>query len=113
MTNEAVATAKNIRRTPMKVRHVLQLVRGQRVDKAFAILQFTPNFAADDILNVLKSAAANANNGWGADADELVVRECYADHGPRMKRFRPGPMGRARPILKLLSHITVVVGDAE
>jgi len=108
---EAVAVAKNIRRTPLKVRHVLGLVRGQKVDKALAILQFTPNFAAEDILKVVKSAAANAENGWGAGTDELVISECYADKAAVMKRFRPGPMGRARPILKFLSHITVVVSD--
>lgn len=109
---EAVAVAKNIRRTPLKVRHVLHLVRGKRVDEAMAILQFTPNFAAADILKVLKSAAANAENGWGASAEELRIHECYADRGAVMKRFRPGPMGRARPILKPLSHITVVLSDA-
>lgn len=110
---EAVAVARNIRRTPLKVRHVLKLVRGKRVDEAMAILKFTPNFAAEDILKVLKSAAANAENGWGAEPYELWIGECYADRGAVMKRFRPGPMGRARPILKPLSHITVVVSDAE
>lgn len=109
---EAFAVAKNIRRTPLKVRHVLELVRGKNVKDALAILQFTPNFAAEDILKVVKSAASNAENGWGAGPEELVIRECYADKAAVMKRFRPGPMGRARPILKFLSHITVVVADA-
>ena len=110
---EAAAVAKNIRRTPLKVRHVLELVRGKRVDQAMAILQFTPNFAAEDIMKVVQSAAANAENGWGAEPGELVIRECYADKAAVMKRFRPGPMGRARPILKFLSHITVVLSDIE
>lgn len=109
---EAVAIAKNVRRTPLKVRHVLGLVRGKKVDEAMAILKFTPNFAAEEILKVVKSAAANAENGWGAGPDELRIDECYADRGAVMKRFRPGPMGRARPILKPLSHITVVLSDA-
>lgn len=111
--NEACAVAKNIRRSPLKVRHVLGLVRGKPVDQAMAILQFTPNFAAEDILKVVQSAAANAENGWGAEPRELVIRECFADKAAVMKRFRPGPMGRARPIQKFLSHITIVLGDAE
>lgn len=110
---ESFAMAKNVHRTPLKVRHVLQLVRGKRVDEAINILKFTPNYAATDILKVVESAAANANMGWGADAEELVISECYADHGLRMKRYRPGPMGRARPIQKMLSHISVVLQDAE
>jgi large subunit ribosomal protein L22 len=110
--NEAVAVAKNIRRSPLKVRHVLGLVRGKQVDEALAILQFTPNFAAEDILKVVQSAAANAENGWGAEPKELVISECFADKAAVMKRFRPGPMGRARPIQKFLSHITVVLSDA-
>jgi large subunit ribosomal protein L22 len=109
---EAFAKAKMVRRTPMKVRHVMQLIRGKRVSEALAILQFTPNFAAKDIYKVVKSAAANAETGWGAGPGELVISECHADCAGRMKRFRPGPMGRARPILKLLSHISVVVSDA-
>lgn len=109
---EAAAVAKNIRRTPLKVRHVLELVRGKKVDQALAILKFTPNFAAEDIFKVVRSAAANAENGWGAGPEELVICECFADKAAVMKRFKPGPMGRARPILKFLSHITVVVADA-
>jgi large subunit ribosomal protein L22 len=109
---EAYSQAKMVRRTPMKVRHVLQLIRGKNVAQSLAVLQFTPNFAAKDIYKVLKSAAANAEMGWGASPEELVVSECYADCAGRMKRYRPGPMGRARPILKLLSHITVVVSES-
>lgn len=109
---EALAQAKTIRRTPLKVRHVLSLVRGKPVDKALAILEFTPNFAAKDVYKVVKSAAANAQDGWGADPEELVIHECFADQAVRMKRYRPGPMGRARPIQKLLSHITVIVRQA-
>jgi large subunit ribosomal protein L22 len=112
VTAEAFAIAKSVRRTPLKVRHVLSLVRGQKVNRALDILKFTPNFAADDIFKVVKSAASNAENGWGAGMDELVISECYADKAAVMKRFRPGPMGRARPILKFLSHITIVVADA-
>lgn len=108
---EAVAVAKNVRRTPLKVRHVLQLVRGKNVQQAMDLLSLTPNFAAADILKVVRSAAANANQGWGADPHELEIVECYADRGAVMKRFRPGPMGRARPILKPLSHITVVLAN--
>jgi len=105
------ATAKTVRYTPRKVRLVLDLIRGKDVNEALAILQFTPNHAAKAVYKVVKSAAANATNNNGLNADDLYVKACYADEGLVMKRFMPRAKGSAAQILKRTSHITVVVSD--
>lgn len=109
---EARAVAKFVRMSPRKARFVLAAVKGKRVSEAIDILRFIPNHASEPILKVLKSAAANALDGWGAGADELKVHNIIADGGPMLKRIRARAQGRAYRILKRTSHLTVVLLEA-
>lgn len=108
---EARSIAKYVRMSPLKVGVVLDLIRGKAVKEAFAILQFTRRDAADVIYKVLKSAVANAENNLELDADNLIVAEAYAGPGPTLKRFRPMDHGKAFPIHKRTSHITIIVRE--
>ena len=103
------AQARFVRMSAKKVRPVLDLVRGEPVQTADEILQFTPREAARAIRKVLKSAAANAVNNDSLPLDELFVAACYADEGPTIKRFRPRARGRATRINKRTCHITVIL----
>lgn len=109
------ATLRNIRVAPQKVRLVVDQIRGQKVDRAREILRYSRKRAAYYLDRVLLSALGNADvkSEGQVSAEELVVAECYADEGPRLKRFLAGPMGRARPILRRMSHITVVLGPEQ
>ena len=107
------AVAKYIRISPSKVRIVLNLIRGKKYDEAVAIVKNTPNFATESIIKVLESAGANAENNLGLSKSELIVAEAYADGGPSLKRYTPGSHGRAKPILKRTSHITIVLDSKE
>jgi large subunit ribosomal protein L22 len=112
ITPEARAIARYVRVSPTKARRVLNTIQGKYVDQALGILQFTPNRAARAIAKVLRSAAANAADGWGAEPDELKVSRMVVGAGPTMKRIQPQPMGRAFRILKRSSHIEMAVQDA-
>lgn len=107
----AKAVAKYVRMSPLKVNVVLDLIRGKDVKEAMAILQYTQKDAAAVISKVLKSAAANAENNFDMDMDALYVAECHVGAGPTIKRFQPHAQGRAFPILKRSSHVTVVVAE--
>ncbi len=107
------ATAKYIRRSTRKTRLVTQAIVGRPVEEATAILQFMPQSAARDVANVLKSATANAENNHDLPADELFVAEATANEGPTIKRWRPRAQGRAFPINKPMTHVTVVVENRE
>ena len=107
------AVAKYIRISPSKVRIVLNLIRGKKYDEAVAIVKNVPNFATESIIKVLESAGANAENNLGLSKSELIVAEAYADGGPSLKRYTPGSHGRAKPILKRTSHITIVLDSKE
>jgi large subunit ribosomal protein L22 len=93
-----------------KVRQVLDLIRGQDVDRAAEILSLGDREAAVTVGKVLASAVANAVHNDGLDAEELFVSACYADEGSTLKRWRPRARGRATRIRKRTSHITVIVG---
>ena len=108
---EVKATAKHIRRSPRKIRLVMDVVRGKRVEEALAILKFLPHGAANEILSVVKSAAANAENNYQMAPEDLYIKAIFADEGPTVKRFRSRSRGMAAPILKRTSHITVVVEE--
>ena len=110
---KAHAQAKFIRQSPNKVRRVLDLVRGLPVEEARHVLDLTQRRSADYVRKVLDSAVANAEHNLALDADELFVSETFADEGPTLKRWRPRARGRATPIHKRTSHITVVVSDDE
>jgi len=108
---EVKATAKFVRISPRKVRVVVDLIRGKKIQEALAILRYTPKRASEAITKVLKSAAANAEHNQQANQDELFVAAAYVDQGPTLKRFQARAMGRADVLRKRTSHITVVVGD--
>lgn len=108
---EVRAQARNVRIAPMKVRRVVDLIRGLPTEEARAVLTFTPRGASAPTLKVLDSAVANATNNHGLDARSLVVASAYVDEGPTMKRIKPRAQGRAYRIRKRSSHITVVVAE--
>ena len=110
---EARATAKTLRIQPRKARLVLNLIRGKDAEEAVAICKFLSNKGGQMVGDVLKSAIANAVNNHDMDEDKLYVKECYANEGVTMKRFRPRSKGMAHPINKRTSHITVVVAEKE
>ena len=107
------ATAKYLRGSTRKARLVTAVIKGRPVEEAAALLRFMPQHAAKDIARVLKSAAANAENNHNLAADELRVVDARADKGPTIKRWRPRAQGRAFPIHKPMTHITIVVADRE
>jgi large subunit ribosomal protein L22 len=107
------ATAKYVRGSTRKARLVTEAIRGRSVEQATALLKFMPQHAAKDVAGVLKSAAANAENNHNLATDELVVLDARADKGPTIKRWRPRAQGRAFPIHKAMTHITIVVADQE
>ena len=111
---EARAIARHIRMSPRKVRLVVDQIRGRPVNEAYALLQFSKKGAAEPVGKTLRSAVANAqvksqDGGAVLDVDDLVVREAFVDEGPTLKRWRARAQGRASPIRKRTSHITVVV----
>ena len=108
---EVKATAKTIRHPARKVRIVLDLIRGKDAKEALGILKFTPNHAARSVEKVLKSAIANAEHNNQLDSNNLYVKECFANEGVTIKRWMPRAKGRATPINKRTSHITVVVAE--
>ena len=107
------ATAKYIRRSTRKTRLVTQAIVGRPVEEAAALLRFMPQGAAKDVAKVLQSATANAENNHDLSADELVVFEATANEGPTIKRWRPRAQGRAFPIHKRMTHVTIVVENKE
>ena len=107
------AQAKWVRMSARKARLVLDHIRGRSVPEARTILAFTPRAAATEIAKVLRSAVANAEANHGLDGDDLVVETAYADEGPTLKRFRPRAMGRATPIRKRTSHLTILLAPKE
>ena len=109
MPTEARAIAKNVRVTPRKVRLVINLVRGLDVKEALGILANLNKAAAVPVSKLIKSAAANATNNFGMDADKLYVATIYANDGLRMKRYMPRAKGSASGLVRRCSHITVVV----
>jgi large subunit ribosomal protein L22 len=109
---EARAVAKFVKTSPRKARLVIDAIKGKRVSEALGALRFIPNHAAELISKVVASAAANAQDGWGAEPEELKVHNILADGGPTMKRVRARAQGRAYRILKRSSHLTVILIDA-
>ncbi len=107
------ATAKYLRGSTRKTRLVTQAIKGKRVEDATAILRFMPQKAAGEVARVLKSATANAENNHNLSAEDLVIVDAIANEGPTIKRFQPRAQGRAFPIHKPMTHITIVVADQE
>jgi ribosomal protein L22 len=107
------ASSRYVRIAPRKARLIADQVRGMQIDKARALLQFSPRGAAQDIGKLIESAAANAENNHDLVADEMRVAEITVDEGPTLRRFRPRALGRATPINKRTSHIAVALSPDE
>jgi ribosomal protein L22 len=107
------ASARYVRIAPRKARLIADQVRGLHIEKARALLQFSPRGAAEDIHKLINSAAANAENNHDLIGDEMKVSSITVDEGPTLKRFRPRAMGRATPIHKRTSHIAVALTPVE
>lgn len=110
------AIAKYIRISPQKARLVLDTIKGRRVEDAMNILTFTNKGSAPDIQKVLRSALENANylsteKGLDVDVDSLYVKRAVANEGPRMKRIRPAPMGRAYRYQRRMAHIEIALAE--
>ena len=111
---EARAEARYIRISPQKARLVIDLIRGQQAGKAINILRSTNKRIAPTVEKVLRSAIANAENkSTDVDVDRLYVSEAYVNEGPRMKRIRPAPMGRAYRYQRRIAHIVVKVSQKD
>ena len=109
---EARAEARYLRTSPQKARLVVDLIRGQKAGDAINILRTTNKRIAPSVEKVLRSAIANAENrSSDVDVDKLFVTECYVNEGPRMKRVRPAPMGRAYRYQRRLAHIVIKVTE--
>ena len=109
---EAKAIAKFQRVSPRKTALIARNVRGKGIEEAMNILRFTPNKPAGAILNVLKSAAANATQ-MAVNVDAMFVKEILVTSGPTLKRFMPLSQGRATKIHKRTSHITVILAEGQ
>ena len=111
---EASATYKYMRISPQKARLVVDLIRGKSVSEAFSILNFTKKRVTHDVEKILRSAVSNAEQkAENLDVDDLVVSKAFVNEGPRQKRVRPAPMGRAFRYQRRTSSITVVVEAPE
>ncbi len=112
---EASARARYVRTSARKMRRVVDIVRGEPVQKALSLLSFMPQSASIAVMKTIQSAAANAINiaGPNLHMEDLYVKEAYVNQGPTMKRFRPRAMGRAFRIRKRTSHLTIVVAEQE
>ena len=112
-TNEAQAVARTIRISPQKLNLVAALIRGKKVDKALAELEFSRKRIASTVKKTLESAIANAENNHDLDVDSLVVAEAFVGKSIVMKRFHARGRGRSSRIEKPFSHLTIVVREME
>ena len=110
---QAVAYLRYARISPRKVKIVLDLIRNKPTTLAMAILKHTPKAASEPLEKLLKSAIANAENNNHMDVSKLFVCECFVCEGPTLKRIRPRAHGRAFPIMKRTSHVTIAVKETE
>ena len=108
---EVKATAKDTGIPASKVRPLVTMVRGKRVDEALIILQFTPTPKAKVVAKLVQSAASNAENNFQIDPADLKIVKIYADEARSLRRYRPRSRGRTSPIRKHSSHITVIVAE--
>jgi large subunit ribosomal protein L22 len=110
---ETKAVAKFIRVSPRKTRLVADNIRGLAVETAMNILRFTPSKPASILYGVVRSALANAEQLPGINVDKMVVKTVLVNEGPSWKRFMPRAQGRATPIIKRTSHITVILAEGQ
>ena len=105
------ATVKNTGVSVKKVRPVIDLIRGKKVDEALRLLQFLTTPIALDVSKLLKSANANAENNFSIRSNTLKISKIYANQGESLKRFRARARGRADRIIKRNCHITVELSE--
>ena len=108
---EVRAVAKHTGIPASKIRPLVNMVRGKKVDEALTLLQFTPTPKAKVVAKLVKSASANAENNFQMDPADLRIVSIFADEAPAMRRHRPRARGRASPIRKHSSHITVIITE--
>lgn len=108
---EVFAKARFIRMTPRKVRLVIDVIRGMDVTRAKAQLTFMKKDAAEPVLKLLESAVANAEHNFQLSRENLYVKAIMADGGPALKRWTPKAFGRAAPIKKRMSHISITLAE--
>jgi large subunit ribosomal protein L22 len=111
--NEAKAVARMIRISPQKLNLVAQLIRGKKVDRALADLEFSRKRIAGTVKKALESAIANAENNHSLDVDDLVVSEAYVGKALIMRRFHARARGRSSRIEKPFSNLTIVVREVQ
>lgn len=105
------ASLRYVRLQPRKVRDVVDLIRGKRVEEAESLLMNTERKAAPIVLKLLKAAVASAEAHTEMDLEKLIVARAYVNEGPMLKRFRPMPFGRAGRIRKRMCHISIELGE--
>jgi len=110
---EASAVLRFVRMAPRKMRMVIDLIRGRDVPEALTLLKYLPRAAAPVVEKLLQSAVANAGQKELGDPESLKIVRAYVDGGPVLKRFQARSMGRANPIHKRTSHVTIVVASNE
>ena len=111
--NEAKAVLRMLRISPQKLNLLAQLIRGKKVEKALAELEFSHKRISGQVKKVLESAIANAENNHGLDTDALVVAEAYVGNSLVMKRFTARGRGRSSRIEKPFAHLTIIVRQVE
>ena len=108
---EVKASAKSLTASPRKMRLITDRLSGLSVDQALALLRYMPSPHARSVSKVVLSAASNAENNFNMDVDDLVIKRAYEDEGRTMKRFRARSRGRASPLLKRSSHVTIILDE--
>jgi len=110
---EVKAVLRYYRKSPRKIRLIINVIRGLSVAAAETQLRFMQRDASQQVLKLLKSAIANAEHNFGLKSDNLFVKAAMVDGGPTIKRWRPRAQGRATPIRKRTSHITIILGEID
>ena len=111
---QAKAVLKHFRQSPRKVRTELDLIRGKTIDKALNHLHYSKSKASSALEKIVLSAVSNfkiKNEASDLELSELLVKECFADGGPHIKRFRAASMGRISRLNKPTSHITIIISE--
>jgi large subunit ribosomal protein L22 len=111
--NEAKAVARMLRVSPQKLNLLAQLIRGKKVDRALADLEFSRKRIAHEVKKALESAIANAENNHGLDVDDLVVAQAFVGKALVMKRFHARARGRASRVEKPFANLTIIVRELE
>ena len=106
---EVRATTKDLGVSSRKVRLILERLPGLSVDQSLALLRYVQSPHARSISKTVLSAAANAENNFSLDVDDLIIKRAFADEGKTQRRFRPRSRGRASPLLKRSAHITIIL----